>query len=264
MMSQTVRRSAYLLVVTAGLASVGALAQERPKLDVVYVPTPQAVVDRMLEMAEVKPTDFVIDLGSGDGRMVITAAVKYGARGYGVDIDPERIQEANQNAQQAGVTDKVSFKIGDLFKEDISKADVMTMYLLTSINLRLRPLILNELKPGSRVVSHAFNMGDWEPDQTDTVDGKSIYFWYVPAKVEGKWQFQDGEQKFTLELNQTYQMVTGKVDMDGKTADLTNGRLKGAELTFTVDAGGTKREYQGRVDGDQITAISGDWKARRS
>ncbi len=188
---RSIRRTAYLFVVAGSLGSAAAWAQA-PKLDVIYVPTPQAVVDRMLEMAEVKPTDFVIDLGCGDGRMVITAAEKYGARGYGVDIDPDRIHEANQNAQQAGVTDKATFKIADLFQEDISKATVMTMYLLTDINLRLRPKILDGLKPGSRIVSHAFSMGDWEPDQQDAVDGRNIYFWYVPAKVAGKWQVTDG------------------------------------------------------------------------
>jgi len=260
---QSIRHTAYLLVVASNLAAVAAAAQE-PKLDVIYVPTPQAVVDRMLEMAEVKPTDFVIDLGCGDGRMVITAAKKYGARGYGVDIDPERIKESNENAQQAGVTDKVEFKVADLFQEDISKADVMTMYLLTSINLRLRPLILDKLKPGSRVVSHAFDMGDWEPDQRDTVDGKHIYFWYVPAKVEGKWQVDDGEQQFTLELDQKHQMVSGKVDAGGKPADIVDGRLKGKEITFAVVINGSKREYKGRVEGDQITAINGNWKAKRT
>lgn len=261
--SRSIRHTAYLFVIAASFCSVEALAQT-PKLDVIYVPTPQAVVDRMLEMAEVKPTDFVIDLGCGDGRMVITAAKKYGARGYGVDIDPARIEEANANAQQAGVADKATFKIADLFQEDISKATVMTMYLLNDINLRLRPKILEDLKPGSRIVSHAFTMGDWEADQQDTVDSRNIYFWYVPAKVAGKWQVADGEQKFTLDLDQKFQMVSGKADVGGKPANITGGRLKGAELTFSVEIGGKKREYKGRVEGDQITAINGGWKAERT
>jgi SAM-dependent methyltransferase len=260
---RSIRHIAYLFVVAGSLGSVAAWAQA-PKLDVVYVPTPQAVVDRMLEMAEVKPADFVIDLGCGDGRMVISAARKYGARGYGVDIDPERIHEANQNAHQAGVTDKVTFKVGDLFKEDLGKANVMTMYLLRDINVRLRPKILDDLDPGSRIVSHAFDMGDWEPDQRDTVDGRSIYLWYVPAKVEGRWQVEDGSQKFTLDLNQKYQMVSGNANVDGKPANTTDGRLKGAELTFSLEIGGKKREYKGRVEGGQITAINGAWKARKT
>jgi SAM-dependent methyltransferase len=265
----SIRHTAYLLAVAASLTSAAAVAQpaavaqQRPKLDVIFVPTPQDVVDRMLQMAEVKPTDFVIDLGCGDGRMVITAAQKYGARGYGVDIDPDRINDSNENAKRAGVTDKVAFKVADLFQEDIKKANVMTMYLLRDINLRLRPKILDELQPGSRIVSHAFDMGDWEPDQRDNVNDRNIYFWYVPAKVQGKWLVEDGEQKFTLELDQKYQMVSGKANSGGKSVDVSGGRLKGTELSFTVDLGGKKQDYKGRVDGDQITAINGNWKARR-
>jgi precorrin-6B methylase 2 len=257
------RRIACLVVVAAGLGFTPALAQEEPKLDVIFVPTPQEVVDRMLEMAEVKPNDFVIDLGCGDGRMVVTAAKKYGARGYGVDIHPQRIKESNENAQKAGVTDKVSFKIADLFQEDISKANVMTMYLLRDINVRLRPKILSDMKPGSRIVSHAFDMAEWEPDQRANVDGRNIFFWYVPAKVEGKWQVE-GDQKFALELNQKFQMVSGKADIGGNSVDISNGRLKGAELTFTIDNGGKKQEYKGRVEGNEITAIGGNWKARKA
>jgi len=146
-----------------GFAAAGVLLFPVPAqsqaLDVIYIPTPQVLVDRMLEMAEVKATDYVIDLGCGDGRMVVTAARKYGAHGYGVDINPVRINESNDNAAKAGVTDKVTFKVANLFNENMSKAEVMTMYLLDEINLALRPKILSELKPGSRVVSHAFDMG---------------------------------------------------------------------------------------------------------
>lgn len=257
------RRAIYGLVATAGLGLVSAAAQQEPKLDIGYVPTPQTVVERMLEVAEVKPDDYVIDLGCGDGRIVVTAAKKYGARGYGVDMNPQRIKESNENAQAAGVTEKVSFKIADLFQEDISKATVMTMYLLTDINLRLRPKLLNDLKPGSRVVSHAFAMDDWEPDHQDVVDGRNIYFWYVPAKVEGRWQLE-GERTFTLDLVQVFQKVSGKADVGGKPVTLSNARLKGTELTFTLDVDGKKQEYKGRVDGNQITAIGGNWKARKA
>ena len=257
------RQAAYSTVLIAGFGISAALAQSEPRLDVIYVPTPQALVDRMLQMAEVKANDFVIDLGCGDGRMVVTAASKYGARGYGVDINPVRIEEANANAKKAGVTDKVSFKIADLFQEDISKASVMTMYLLNEINLRLRPKILSDLKPGSRVVSHAFTMDDWEPDQRDVVENKNIYFWYVPAKVEGKWQVEGGEQKLTLDLQQKFQMVSGKAQIDGKSVDVT-GRLKGTEFTFTIEHGGKKQEYKGVVDGGQIKGVNGAWQARKS
>jgi hypothetical protein len=156
--------------------------QERPA-DVPYVPTPQPVVDAMLEVAKVNKDDVLYDLGSGDGRIVNTAAQKYGTRGVGIDIDPERVQEANANAQKAGVTDRVKFIQQDLFNTDLSEATVVTLYLLPDINLKLRPKLFKELKPGTRVVSHAFDMGDWKPDKTLQVDGKTIYYWVIPAEI---------------------------------------------------------------------------------
>jgi ribosomal protein L11 methylase PrmA len=155
-------------------------AQQQKSKDVPYVPTPQTVVDKMLEVAAVGKDDVVYDLGSGDGRIVITAAKKYGVRGVGVDIDPERIKEANANAVQAGVADRVKFIEQDLFKTDLTEASVVTLYLLPEVNLRLRPKLWRELKPGTRVVSHAFDMGDWKPDQTLEVEGRTIYYWVVP------------------------------------------------------------------------------------
>ncbi len=252
----SLRPAFYALAFSASILTSAAVAQQEPRLDVIYVPTPQDVVDRMLEMAEVKAGDFMIDFGCGDGGMVVTAA-KRGARGYGVDINPVRIKEANENAKKAGVTDKVEFKIANLFEEDLSKADVMAMYLLTDINIRLRPKILDTMKPGSRIVSHAFDMGDWEPDQRDTVSGKSVYFWIVPAKVGGKWVVEGGP-KMTLDLSQQYQMVGGKAEIDGKTADVTGGRLKGAEITFTVDG----KTYTGKVNGNVIEGTG--WKATKA
>lgn len=156
-------------------------AQERPKLDVPYVPTRPAVVDAMLKIANVKEGDVLYDLGCGDGRIVVTAAQKYGATGKGFDIDPERIAEANANAKSAGVSDKVSFTNANLFDTDLSEASVITLYLLPDVNMKLRPKIM-ALKPGTRIVSHAFTMGDWEPEKTETVDGATIYFWTVPEK----------------------------------------------------------------------------------
>lgn len=153
--------------------------------DVPYVPTPQNVVDEMLTLARVKKNDVVYDLGCGDGRLVITAVSKYGAkRGFGVDIDPQRIEESNANAKTAGVTDRVSFAVQDLFQTDLSEASVVTLYLLPAVNLRLRPKLLSELKPGTRVVSHSFDMGDWKPDKTVTVQpgGQILYLWTIPAK----------------------------------------------------------------------------------
>lgn len=147
-----------------------------------YVPTPQLVVDAMLKMADVNSSDVVYDLGCGDGRIVVTAAKKYGARGTGIDNNPERIREARENAAKAKVNNKVNFVEADLFDTDFSKASVVTLYLLPSTNEKLKPILLKQLKPGSRIVSHAFDMGDWEPEQTKVVDGKTIYMWTVPKK----------------------------------------------------------------------------------
>jgi len=151
--------------------------------DVHYVPTPPEVVDEMLRMANVRKEDVVYDLGSGDGRIVIAAAEKHGAHGVGIDIDPERIKEAEENARRAGVTHLVKFRNEDLFEADIHEATVVTLYLLERLNEKLRPKLLRELKPGTRIVSHAFRMGDWEPEKTADVDGRMVYFWTVPAKA---------------------------------------------------------------------------------
>ena len=167
------------------LACACALAQEpqqEVRKDVPYVPTPQEVVDEMLRMANVGKDDVVYDLGCGDGRLVITAVKKFGAkRGVGVDIDPQRIKESNENAQAAGVNDRTKFMVQDLFKTDIKDATVVTLYLLPDVNLKLRPKLWSDLKPGTRVVSHAFDMGDWKPEKTASVDGRTIYFWTIPA-----------------------------------------------------------------------------------
>lgn len=151
--------------------------------DVPYVPTPTSVVDEMLRVAKVSASDRLYDLGSGDGRIVITAAQQYGAQGVGVDVNPELIQQARENANQAGVENRVEFRQQDLFQTDLSQATVVTLYLLPEVNLRLRPKLLRELQPGTRVVSHAFDMGDWEPQQTVQVDGRTIYYWVVPETV---------------------------------------------------------------------------------
>jgi len=148
--------------------------------DVVYVPTPTAAVNEMLRLADVKSNDVVYDLGSGDGRIVIAAAQQRGARGTGIDIDPQRVQEANENAQKAGVSDRVQFRQQDLFQADFSEATVVTLYLLPALNVKLRPKLLRELKPGTRIVSHAFDMGDWKPEQVVEVDGRTVYYWVVP------------------------------------------------------------------------------------
>ena len=174
-----------LLLGGTGVALLGAPAafaqkESAPKLDVPYVPTPQVVVNKMLEMGKVKNGDMLFDLGCGDGRIVVTAAKDKGARGIGIDIDPERIREARENAKQAGVTDRTEFRLGDLFKTDLSSASVVTLYLLPDINLRLRPQLWKQLKVGTRVVSHAFDMGsEWPPEQTERVQNSTLYAWTI-------------------------------------------------------------------------------------
>ena len=169
------------LVAPAGAQTTGTQAPLRSP-DVIFVPTPQEVVDAMLEVAKVTKNDVVYDLGSGDGRIPVTAAKKYGARAVGIDIDPQRIKEANANAETAGVTDKVKFLNQDLFTTDISEATVVTLYLLPSLNVKLMPKLKAELKPGTRIVSHAFDMGDWKPEQTLNVNGRTVYYWTIPKR----------------------------------------------------------------------------------
>ena len=184
----TRRADKWLLAAAIAMVIGGAFvyAQQQSSKDVPYVPTPQVVVDKMLEVAAVTKDDVVYDLGSGHGRIVITAAKKYGVRGVGVDIDPERVKEANANAVQAGVVDRVKFIEQDLFKTDLREASVVTLYLLPDVNLRLRPKLWRELKPGTRVVSHAFDMGDWQPEKTIKVEGRTIYYWVIPKDASSK------------------------------------------------------------------------------
>lgn len=185
-MTAPISRRTLLLSVAAGstlLLPYRALSQEAAaaaKLDVPYVPTPQEVVDRMLELAKVGKKDVLYDLGCGDGRIVVTAAKKYGARGTGIDLDPTRIAEAKENAKKAGVQDRATFRVGDLFKTDVSEATVVTLYLLPTVNAKLRPQLWKQLKVGTRVVSHAFDMGaEWPPEKTDDVGGRKIYYWTI-------------------------------------------------------------------------------------
>lgn len=175
---KTVKMLISLMIVCSGSLTY---AQEKPQLDVPYVPTRPAVVEGMLKLANLKKGDVLYDLGCGDGRIVVAAAKNYGVTAVGFDIDPERIAEANANAKAAGVTDKVKFVNANLFDTDLSKASVITMYLLPTVNMELRPKIL-ALKPGTRIVSHAFDMGDWKADQVEQVDGSTLYFWTVPKK----------------------------------------------------------------------------------
>ena len=262
------RRFAAVLSTLCILVGTAA-AQEEVTLDVPYVQTPQEVVDKMLEMGMVTEKDYVIDLGSGDGRTPITAATRYKARGFGVDIDPKRVAEANENAKKAGVTDRVSFRQQDLFKTSIGEASVLTMYLLQRVNLELRPRILKELKPGSRVVSHAFDMGDWLPDQHEMMGYRHLYMWIVPANVEGRWRIREGRQTYDVTLTQKYQKVSGTVLVDSKQRPLENVVLRGEEISFVINTRKGRVQFVGRVSGNAIKSQSGirragEWRATRS
>ena len=225
--------------------------------DVVWVPTPQVLVEKMLDMAKVTPQDYVIDLGSGDGRTVITAA-KRGATALGVEFNPDMVALSEFNAKDAGVVDKVKFVKGDIFEYDFSKANVVTMFLLPSINMTLRPKLL-DMAPGTRIVTNSFTMEDWEADQSETVSDDctswcTAHLWIVPAKVDGVWQLPQG----TLTIDQEFQNLTGTL---GSTA-ISGGKMDGAAMEFSV--GGQK--YTGTVDGNTIRGTSGNgqsWTAAR-
>jgi SAM-dependent methyltransferase len=218
--------------------------------DVIWVPTPQTLVERMLEMAGTKSTDYVVDLGSGDGRTVITAAKKYGARALGIEYNPDMVELAKRAAAKEGVSDKAQFMQADIFQTDFSKATVLTLYLLPSLNVKLRPTILN-MRPGTRVVSHAFTMDDWQADQVDSAEGRTAYMWIVPAKVGGTWKIDvtgGGARSYEATFNQQYQNVSGNARADGKTLQLSNGKLRGETITFNLDG----RDFNGRVNGSRI------------
>ena len=227
--------------------------------DVIWVPTPQALVDKMLDMAKVTPKDYVIDLGSGDGRTVITAA-KRGAKALGIEYNPEMVELSKRNAAKEGVSDKASFVKADLFETDFSQAQVITMFLLSSINMKLRPKIL-DLKPGTRIVSNTFDMADWKPDESATLPGCNswctAHLWIVPAKIDGTWTSPQGE----LTFKQTFQTVSGTLK-SGHAVTPINGKLNGDQLSFS--AGNVA--YSGRVNGSSIDGTAGGtkWNATRA
>jgi hypothetical protein len=260
----------YVLAVLLSAALVAAVGQAQPAKDyqpevgqagkdVVWVPTPQALIDKMLEMAKVTPNDYVIDLGSGDGRTVITAA-KRGSQALGIEYNPDMVELSKRNAAKEGVSDKATFVKADLFESDFSQAQVITMFLLPSINLKLRPKIL-DLKPGTRIVSNSFDMEDWKPDETaNNVPGCTnwctAHLWIVPAKVNGTWRLPEGE----LAIKQTFQMITGTLK-NGNTVTPISGKLNGDQISFM--AAGT--QYTGRVNGNTMEGNAGGakWSATR-
>jgi SAM-dependent methyltransferase len=239
----------------------------------------------MLKIAGVTKDDVVYDLGSGDGRLVIAAAKQFGARGVGVEIDPRLIQQSNENARVADVSDRVKFVQQDLFQTDLSEATVVTLYLLPEVNLQLRPKLLRELKPGTRLISHQFDMKDWKPDGSEVVRTPSrlhlVYYWMIPAQVAGTWQWNKqsatGEKRYTLQLRQQFQEVSGTMSTDNAQMPLTQTKLTGDQLSFKVTqpvhGSGVTMQFNGRVSDNTITgsveilggkeADRRDWVAQR-
>jgi len=269
------------LALLAGALAVGATTVARaaeftPQVgqagkDVIWVPTPDELVERMLRMAQTTSSDVVYDLGSGDGRTVIAAAKKFGAKAMGIEYNPDMVTLSQRNAQREGVAANTTFVKADLFESDFSKATVITMYLLPSINARLKPKIL-DLKPGTRVVSHAFDMEDWLPDQVDTVEGRRGMLWIVPAKVAGSWKLKIGDgADLPLSINQRHQVVDGTVQYPKITTSLREPRLLGDRINFTMmDANATLQAFSGRVIGDRMegtlrsaSGAESRWTARR-
>ncbi|MFN3726030.1 MAG: class I SAM-dependent methyltransferase [Allosphingosinicella sp.] len=237
------------------------LAGQRPDLDVPFVSTEYDIVRAMLDLAGTNGDDFVIDLGSGDGRIPIIAARDKGARGLGVDLDPARIRESTANALRAGVADRVTFRQQDLFVTPLADATVLTLYLLPEINMQLRPRILGEMRPGARVVSNTFDMGDWQSDARRTVQNTNIFLWIIPARVEGRWQLRTADGEATLTLRQQFQQVSGTAAANGRSVPLGSVQLRGPQIAFTVDLGGAPRRFVGRVDGASMAGEG--WQATR-
>ncbi|HYD55984.1 MAG TPA: class I SAM-dependent methyltransferase [Burkholderiales bacterium] len=259
-----------LALLTAFLfASTPALAQQKfePQVgqsgkDVIWVPTPDDVVERMLTMAQVTPNDYVVDLGAGDGKIAIMAAKKFGARAHGIEYNPDMVKHANANAQKAGVAGdargKAVIRHGDIFATDFTQATVVTMYLLPGLNMKLRPTLLS-MRPGTRVVSHSFTMEDWEADEISSVDGRRAYFWVVPAQVQGTWSFDGGTGKpVDMVFEQSFQKIAGTVAIGPVAAGLREARLRGAQIAFAyVDGAGLRRDYAGVVTGGKM---EGSWR----
>jgi methylase of polypeptide subunit release factors len=236
--------------------------------DVIYVPTPQKVVEAMLKMVKIGPRDFIIDLGSGDGRMVITAAREFGARGVGVDLDTALLDLSRENAQRDGVAERANFIEQNLFETDLSQATVISSYLLPEMNERLRPKLLN-LKPGTRIVAHDYHMGEWYPDQNDTLmvpekvvgrPGKSfIYMWVVPAKLAGLWESRLKTEKWEFEFTQNFQMIDGEIKIKGRNIKLPRFKLAGDRIGFAVltkpGDNSTRHRFKGTVQSSVIEGM---------
>ncbi len=225
--------------------------------DVIWVPTPDEVVDRMLTMAQVKPNDIVYDLGAGNGKIAIAAAKKFGATATGIEYNPDMAKHAQGNVVAAGVTERAKIVQGDIFATNFSEATVVTMYLLPGLNMKLRPTLL-AMKPGTRVVSHSFTMEDWEADEVSSMDGRRAYFWIVPARVGGGWSLETGSEKNEMVFEQRFQKIEGSIGLGHSQGGLRDPRLRGANISFAwVDNAGVLRNYTGTVTGGRM---EGAWR----
>ena len=245
-----------MLLVTFALT---ACAQTQVQRDVPYVPTPQSIVDQMLQMANVGPDDVIYDLGCGDGRIVVTAAKEFGATGVGIDIDPNRIEDSHRTAREAGVEDKVTFRQENIFTADFSQATVVTLYLLSRVNLQLRPQLFAQLKPGTRLVSHNYHMSDWEADEHVPMEGHDIYYWIIPANFSGVWRWnipdEFGGGDVMLAVKQIFQHFTGVMVFNDMEVDVADPEIEGETISFALggdDMMGVTR-FTGRISGDTIT-----------
>ncbi|MBM3529837.1 MAG: methyltransferase domain-containing protein [Alphaproteobacteria bacterium] len=258
-------RSLAIQIVIGVLTFSALPVVQAPALDraAPFIATPYATVKRMLEIAGVKTGELVADLGSGDGRIPIAAAKDFGARGLGIELNPHLVERSRANAERAGVSDRVTFLQQDLFKTDLREIDVLTMYLLQEVTVTLQPQILAQMRPGARVVSHAFPMGGWEPDAV--YRSGRIYLWVVPAHAAGRWSVHDPAETFTLRLDQTFQKIAGTADFGGRSEPIRHAVLKGAEFSFEVAVGGQTRRYRGTIEADTIqgTSETGPWRATR-
>ena len=266
------------MLVASLLFALPAAAQQKPYepqvgqagKDVIWVPTPDEVVDRMLRMAQVTPNDLVYDLGAGDGKIAIAAAKKFGARSVGIEYNPEMAKHAQGNVEKAGATGKARIVNGDIFATDFSQATVVTMYLLPALNMKLRPTILS-MRPGTRIVSHSFTMEDWEADEISSMDGRRAYFWLVPANVNGGWTLETGSEKAELSFEQRFQKIEGTVGLGHTQGGLRGARLSGFNISFAwVDNNGVKRDYIGRITGGKMegsyrgdNGTEGRWSAAK-
>jgi SAM-dependent methyltransferase len=247
--------------------SLDTLFRPAPALDVPYAGTRPEVVALMLELAEVGPRDHVLDLGTGDGRILIAAAQDHGASGLGVDLDPVLVRRAERNARRAGVAERTRFAVADIFETPFGEADVVAMFLLPEVNLRLRPRLLAELRPGARIVSHAFDMGDWRPDREGRAGGGRAYMWIVPASAAGRWRVEGGDGRAIGELHlaQRFQALTGTLRApDGAELPLLEPRIEGARISFEVEQDGARRSFTGRIEEGRMDGAEGSWRAVRT